>query len=32
VKEQELDLGMKGCNNVAFNGDGKIAVIAGKFS
>jgi hypothetical protein len=29
VKEDEIDLGMENCYNVAFNGDGRIAVVVG---
>jgi hypothetical protein len=27
VKEEEIDLGLTNCYNVAFNGDGRIAVV-----
>jgi hypothetical protein len=29
VKENEIELGMGDCYNVAFNGDGRIAVVVG---
>jgi hypothetical protein len=29
VKENEIDLGMGSCRNVAFKGDGRIAVVVG---
>jgi hypothetical protein len=29
VKEDEIDLGMEDCFNVAFNGNGRIAVVVG---
>jgi hypothetical protein len=29
VKEDEIELGMGYCRNVAFNGDGRIAVVVG---
>jgi hypothetical protein len=29
VKEDEIELGRGDCNNVAFNGDGRIAVVVG---
>jgi hypothetical protein len=29
VKEDEIDLGMGSCSNVAFKGDGRIAVVVG---
>jgi hypothetical protein len=31
-KEDEIDLEMGNCSNVAFNGDGKLAVVVGRFS
>jgi hypothetical protein len=32
VKENEIELGMGDCRNVAFNGDGRIAVVVGLYS
>jgi hypothetical protein len=29
VREDEIELGMGDCRNVAFNGDGRIAVVVG---
>jgi hypothetical protein len=29
VKENEIELGMGDCNNVAFNGNGKIVIVVG---
>jgi hypothetical protein len=30
VKEDEIILGIVNCNNVAFNGNGRIAIIVGR--
>jgi hypothetical protein len=30
-KEDEIELGMEYCQNVAFNGMGKIAVVVGRY-
>jgi hypothetical protein len=32
VKDDEIDLEMEICSNVAFNGDGRIAVAVGYYS
>jgi hypothetical protein len=32
VKEDEIDLEMGDCHNLAFNGDGGIAVVVGLYS
>jgi hypothetical protein len=29
VKEDQIELEMRSCNNVAFNGDGRIVVVVG---
>jgi hypothetical protein len=31
-KEDEIDLGMTNCYNIAFNGNGRIAVVVGRSS